>query len=66
MKVISIEMPEKIAIELASYIKAGWFKDETEITLTALREFIRRNRMELLERFNREDIEWARRQRKGA
>lgn len=66
MKVIAIEMPEKIATELESYIKAGWFKDETEITLTALREFIRRNRMELLERFNREDIEWARRQRKGA
>lgn len=65
MKVISIEMPEKLAIELENYVKAGWFKDESEITLAALRDFVRRNRIELMERFMLEDIEWAKRQEKS-
>jgi len=37
-------------------VKAGWFNDEAEAMRSALREFVRRNRLELLERFQREDI----------
>lgn len=46
-------------------VKAGWFRSEEEAVRLALIEFLRRHRFELLERFQREDIEWALKQ-KGA
>ena len=65
MKPLSIELPEKLAAELKRYVKAGWFESEAEVVQTALREFIRRNRIELMEGFLKEDIEWARKQKKS-
>lgn len=55
MKPFSIELPEKLAAEVKRYVKAGWFDSETEVVQTALREFIRRNRIELMEGFLKED-----------
>jgi Arc/MetJ-type ribon-helix-helix transcriptional regulator len=46
-------------------VKAGWFRNEAEVMRSALRDFVRRNRPELLERFQRDDIAWALKQ-KGA
>jgi Arc/MetJ-type ribon-helix-helix transcriptional regulator len=60
---MTIELPEKLARELDALIKAGWFSDEGEVVRLALLEFIRRHRLELLERFQREDIAWALQQR---
>ena len=65
MKSIQIELPEKLAQELDAMVKEGWFRNEGEAVRSALSEFIRRHRLELLERFQREDIAWAIKQ-KGA
>lgn len=65
MKSVRVELPEKIADELEQLVKAGWFRSEEEAVRLALIEFLRRHRFELLERFQREDIEWALKQ-KGA
>ncbi len=65
MKVIQIELPDKITTELEALVKDGWFTDETEIIRLAVMEFMRRDRLTLLERFQREDIAWALNQ-KGA
>lgn len=65
MKPLSIELPEKLAAEVKRYVEAGWFESEAEVVQTALREFIRRNRIELMEGFLKEDISWARRQKKA-
>ncbi len=65
MKSLSIELPEKLAAEVKRYVKAGWFDSEAAVIQTALREFIRRNRIELMEGFLKEDISWARRQKKA-
>ena len=46
-------------------ISAGWFSNEAEVVRLAVLEFVRRHRLELLERFHREDIAWALKQ-KGA
>jgi len=46
-------------------VKEGWFRNEGEAVRSALSEFIRRHRLELLERFQRKDIAWAIKQ-KGA
>lgn len=59
MKTINVDIPEKLAVEIEKYIKGGWFSDETEVIREALREFIRHNRLVLMEKFMEEDIEWA-------
>ena len=63
MKVMRIEIADQLAEEMEALVKAGWFASETEIARLALTEFIRRHRFELLERFQREDIAWALRQK---
>ena len=63
MKSVRVELPEKIADELEQLVKAGWFRSEEEAVRLALIEFLRRHRFELLERFQREDIEWALKQK---
>jgi len=59
MKTIKVDLPEKLAIEMESYVKGGWFSDEAELMRSALQDFIRHHRIELMERFMQEDIEWA-------
>jgi Arc/MetJ-type ribon-helix-helix transcriptional regulator len=63
MKAIQVELPEKLAAEIEHYVKGGWFSSEAELVRVALIDFVRRNRPELLERFLREDIQWAIRQK---
>ena len=65
MKSIQVELPKKLAQELDAMVKEGWFRNEGEAVRSALSEFIRRHRLELLERFQRKDIAWAIKQ-KGA
>lgn len=65
MKSIHIELPDKLIQELDAMVKAGWFSNESEVVRLAVLEFVRRHRLELLERFQREDIDWALKQ-KGA
>jgi hypothetical protein len=43
-------------------VKAGVFRSEPDAVLAAMSEFVRRNRVDLMERFAREDIEWAKRE----
>jgi len=63
MKCINIELPDKLAQELDAMIQAGWFSNEAEVVRSALLEFVRRHRLELLERFQQEDIAWALKQK---
>jgi Arc/MetJ-type ribon-helix-helix transcriptional regulator len=59
MKAIKVELPDKLAAEVETYVKAGWFSSEAEVVPAALMEFVRRSRVELLEQFMRDDIRWA-------
>jgi Arc/MetJ-type ribon-helix-helix transcriptional regulator len=59
MKTISVELPDRAAAELDQLVRAGWFASESEAVRAAVLDFVRRNRVELLERFQREDIAWA-------
>jgi Arc/MetJ-type ribon-helix-helix transcriptional regulator len=59
MKSVQVELPDTLAAEVEAYVRAGWFGSEADVIRTALADFIRRNRLELLERFMRDDIEWA-------
>jgi Arc/MetJ-type ribon-helix-helix transcriptional regulator len=66
VKSLHIEIPDKLATEIEAYVKTGWFSTEAEVIRAALMEFVRRNRVDLLERFMREDIEWALKQKGSA
>ena len=57
MKAIRVELPEKLAAEIEAYVKTGWFNSEADVIRAALMDFVRRNRVDLLERFMRDDIE---------
>lgn len=66
MKTIKVSLPEKLGMEVENYVKSGWFTDETDLLRTALQEFIRHNRLKLMEQFMKEDIEWALKVKAGA
>jgi Arc/MetJ-type ribon-helix-helix transcriptional regulator len=57
MKSMRLELPDKLAAELNLLVQGGWFRDEEEAVRLAIVEFLRQRRPELLERFQREDIE---------
>ncbi len=65
MKSIQIELPDKLDQELDVMGEAGWFCNKKEVARLALLDFVRQYGFELLERFQREDIAWALKQ-KGA
>ena len=58
-KSLSIQLPDPLANALGGYVKSGIFHSESEVILAATSEFIRKNRIDLMERFAREDIKWA-------
>jgi Arc/MetJ-type ribon-helix-helix transcriptional regulator len=66
VKSINVDLPEKIAEELTRLVTAGWFRDEGEAVRVALVEFLGHRTAELQERFQREDIEWALREKQNA
>ena len=66
MKTIKVSLPKKLGMEVENYVKSGWFNDEEELLRTALHEFIRHNRLKLMEEFMKEDIEWALKVKTGA
>ena len=63
MKSVEIKLPDKLAEELDKLIKEGWFMSQEEVLRVALMEFVRRHEFKLIERFQREDIEWAAKQK---
>ena len=66
MKSINVDLPEKVAEELSRLVESGWFRDEGEAVRVALVEFLGHRTTELQEHFQREDIEWALREKQNA
>lgn len=59
MKTIRIEVPDRLAGEVAELVEEGWFTSEAEVGRLALADYLRRRPFELQERFMHEDIAWA-------
>ncbi len=59
MKTLKLELPDRVAESMAELVRTGWFVDEAEIVRQALAEFTQRQRLQLREQFQREDVRWA-------
>lgn len=59
MKKLSIIVPDHLAERIHDYVQSGFFMSEPDVILAAISEFVRRNQVDLMERFAREDIAWA-------
>jgi len=59
MKTISVDLPDNLAVAVDNFVEAGFFNSELDVLLAAITEFVRRNRIDLVEQFAHEDIEWA-------
>lgn len=64
MTSIAFNLPDSVSVLIDGYIKAGVFKTREELLFAAISEFVNRNRLELMEYFANEDIEWAKKQKK--
>ncbi|MBI3353522.1 MAG: CopG family transcriptional regulator [Nitrospirae bacterium] len=58
MKAICTELPDKVYEEVKLLVEKGWFKNEDDIVLEALRRFLDIHKVELMEKFIREDVQW--------
>jgi len=54
-----VEISDQLAQEIETLVGKGWFADGSELMRMALIEYIRRHRFELMEQFQRDDIDWA-------
>ncbi len=59
MKTISVPISDNIEEAAQDFIKAGFFKSETDLFVIAISDFLRRNQISLIEKFAKDDIEWA-------
>ena len=59
MKTIQAEVPENLYNEALYLVKEGWFRNEQEILLEALRRYLDSHQAELMEQYICEDVEWG-------
>ena len=56
---VHAEVPARLVAEIRQLIEAGWFGSLDEVVVDALRRFVESHRVELMERFIREDVAWG-------
>ena len=51
MKSLSMDLPDNLATAVERYVKEGFFRSKFDVLLAAISEFVRGNRIELIELF---------------
>ena len=64
MKTLALELPEPLAAKLDRAVAEGSFRNAGDLTRMALRDFLARGRLALVERHQLEDIKTAVREAK--
>ncbi len=59
METIPAKITERLEHEMDSLIKEGWYANRSELIRNAIRDLIRKTRLEQLESAIKEDIEWG-------
>ncbi|MBN2534152.1 MAG: hypothetical protein JXB88_14780, partial [Spirochaetales bacterium] len=58
-------LSDPIFNSIKEYISSGYFKSEDDFMQAVIVEFIRKNKIELMEQFQREDIKWGLENKQG-
>lgn len=56
---IQTEVPIGLLTQAQKLVETGWFRSLDEVVVDALRRFLETHRLELMEEFIRQDIEWG-------
>lgn len=56
---VQMELPPRLHEQMRVLVKEGWYRDEKDILLEALRRFLEGHQPEIMEQFIREDVEWG-------
>jgi Arc/MetJ-type ribon-helix-helix transcriptional regulator len=59
MKILQTELPDKLYEQVKTLVDEGWFCDEKDVLIEALRRFIETRKPHLMEKFIKEDVEWG-------
>jgi Arc/MetJ-type ribon-helix-helix transcriptional regulator len=56
---VQTEIPNGLLTQAQQLVETGWFRSLDEIILDALRRFLETHRLELMEEFIQQDVEWG-------
>jgi hypothetical protein len=56
---IQTEIPIGLLYQAQKLVEAGWFRNLDEVFSDALRRFLESHRIDLMEEFIRQDVEWG-------
>lgn len=59
MKIVQTEVPEALYNKAVALVNEGWFRDEKDVFLEAIRRFLDTHQSELMQKDIREDVEWG-------
>ena len=59
MHTLSVDLSDSLFKSMKEFIKSGYFESESDLLQAAIIEFIRKNKIELMEQFLRDDIKWG-------
>jgi Arc/MetJ-type ribon-helix-helix transcriptional regulator len=59
MKTLTLQVPDRVAEAMEELVRGGWFADESELARQALDAYLQTRKLDLQERFQRDDIRWA-------
>lgn len=56
---VETKIPIGLLAEMERLVQFGWFRTVDEVILDALRRYLEAHRLELMEQFIQEDVEWG-------
>ncbi|PIN92992.1 transcriptional regulator [Candidatus Pacearchaeota archaeon CG10_big_fil_rev_8_21_14_0_10_35_13] len=59
MEVVSTKLTKKLIIEIEELVSEGWYANKSEVIRDAIRDLIKKLKVERLESAIKEDIEWG-------
>lgn len=59
MKTVDAKISDRLNRGIEALVERGWFASRDEVVQEAIKRFLDAHRPELIEKFIREDVEWA-------
>lgn len=59
MQTIRAEVPDSLYSKALVLVDQGWFTDENQLIVEAVRRYLEAHEPAMLEQFIREDVEWG-------